>query len=447
MSAFNGPSQPAPAGYQMYRAGRSINVTPAVGEGDRVVVARFYSRYCSETYSPGNPLVSLPRQIQFVREPTLTVSNVPATVRCGNRTAFTPSVSASQAVAVSYAYSVGTGWTTGSVKNGPIMVTPSGTNGTTLTITPTYNCGGTSVPGTPKAVAIGFDATQPVPTLVTIPELCPGQRKIIVATQVPGASSYTWSGVSAPLTLTQNNPTDWFAYITAPANLTTSVRPVVRVTANSAYGCAATYSEAPVKAGYGNSYLDIYPAPVNVQGVPTVCANSVLTYRLLESQAIGTNTELEWTAYNCTILTDLTYGAPPVIQVQAPSYNPGQNGFWVKLRYKDGCGEYRLPYPVNGTWQPTIFAGNSINGQPCSAGPDNPRPTAYPSPANESLTLKNLRGTAELYNAQGRVVRQQQLPAVGPATLDIRALPAGLYYLKGMDATGQAVRQTVQVQH
>jgi hypothetical protein len=427
----------------MYRAGRSITVTPVVGEGNRLVVARFYSKYCSETYSPSNPLVSLPRQIEFVREPTLTLTNVPSTVNCGDRTSFTPTVSASQSVTVSYAYSVGSGWTAGSVKSGPITVTPSGTNGTTLTVTPTYSCGGSSIPGTPKAVAIGFNPAQATPTLVTVPELCPGETKVITATKVPGASSYTFSGIAPPLILAQNNATDWFARITAPANLTSAVAQTVTVTAVSAYGCASTSATATVKAGYGASCLDIYPAPVNDNGVPTVCGNNVLEYRLVESQVIGTTTELVWTAINCTILTDLTYGGPPLIQVMAPAHG----AFSISLRYKDGCGTYRVPSFCNTTWNNSIFAASSINGQPCSTGPAPERPTAYPNPANESLTLENLRGTAELYNAQGHRVLQQAVSATGPAVLDTRALPGGLYYLKGHNAAGQAVRQTVQVQH
>ena len=86
-------------GNAYYLRGRSITVTPPVGEGNRTVWVRFYNRTCYENAAFGNILPGMlgdERAFTFTREPVLTISNVPATVRCGDRTAFTPSVTNSQ---------------------------------------------------------------------------------------------------------------------------------------------------------------------------------------------------------------------------------------------------------------------------------------------------------------------------------------------------------------
>jgi len=95
---------------------------------------------------------------------------------------------------------------------------------------------------------------------------------------------------------------------------------------------------------------------------------------------------------------------------------------------------------------PSIFTATSINGTPCSA-PAQPLMTVHPNPANGSVVVENVQGKVQLYNAQGRLVVEQPAPTAAPATLDTRALPSGLYYLSGSDATGRMVRQALQVQH
>ncbi|MDB5267063.1 MAG: hypothetical protein JWP58_103 [Hymenobacter sp.] len=440
--AFNSPIFPAPAGYQLYRAGNIISVTPAVGEGNRVVVVRFYSRICSETYSQANPIVSLPRQIAFVREPTITVANVPATVKCGEVISFTPTATASQSGSVTFAYSVpaNSGWGIRTIK-GVLYVSSSGSNGTTLTVTPTYTCGASAYTGTPKNVTIGFDPAQAKPTFaVSVLELCPGETKRIGASLVPGATSYSISGITAPLTWVQPNPAYPVVDISAPASLITAVAQTLQVTATSGYGCAPTTASIPVKAGYGNSTLSVYPTPEMVGSQPTVCANSTLNFSLNEEQAIGTSTEFEWTGNGCTVMPYLD-GAR-VVSVVAPN----SGSFSVSLRYKDGCGAYRIPLYSNPNYNTSLFTATSINGIPCAA-PGQQRIAVYPNPAAGSLTVEHLRGDVRLYSAQGQPVWQAQVPAGTSARINTRSLPNGLYYIAGTDDAGQPARQTVQIQH
>lgn len=130
------------------------------------------------------------------------------------------------------------------------------------------------------------------------------------------------------------------------------------------------------------------------------------------------------------------------IQVLAPSYGY----FSISLRYRDGCGEYRNPGFTYSTWGPTLFAASSINGQPCQTG-TLPRLVVYPNPAAGSITVENIHGAVQLYNAMGYVVRHQQVLGTAATTIDTQRLPNGLYYLTGTGPDGQPTRQAVQVQH
>ncbi|WP_201984841.1 T9SS type A sorting domain-containing protein [Hymenobacter rubidus] len=433
----------ANTGYWYYLGGRSISVTPPVGGGNQRIYVQFYNRFCYETTAYGNlisGMLSAQQSFDFIREPTVTVSNVPASVPCGSQTGFTPSAISSQSGAT-FTYSVpsGSSWSVTTAK-GVLYVVPSGSNGTTLTITPTCNCGGTSYSGTPKTVQItlGPQAT-PVFT-VPVLELCPGYSQTVGVSQVPGATSYTFSGISAPLTMVQANTYNNFVTITAPSNLAGGVAQTLHVVANSGYGCAATSADLPVKAGYGSSALTVFPDPTMVGSRPTVCGKSWLDFRLEESQAIGTSTDMQWTANNCTIMTDTVRGTAREITVEAPL----SGTFSVSLRFRDGCGEYHVPLYANSSYNTSLFAATSINGNPCSV-PNQPRPTVYPNPAASSITLEHLYGSVRLYNAQGIVVWQAQVSANTATRIDTHSLPNGLYYVAGSDAAGQLVRQTLQI--
>lgn len=225
-------------------------MTPLVGEGNKRIYVQFYNRSCYETTAYNNliqPMLSSQQSFDFIREPTITVANVPPTVYCGERTGFTPTASANQpGVTFSYSVPSGSGWSVNTVR--ALTVVPSGSNGTTLSVTPTYNCSGILYSGTPKAVQIGFSQS-PTPAAFTssILGLCPGQSQTVGITQVPGATSYTFSGIAPPLTVVQTNPGNWFVTVSAPAGLTTAVSQTLHVTANSGYGCAAKTADLTVK--------------------------------------------------------------------------------------------------------------------------------------------------------------------------------------------------------
>lgn len=210
---------------------------------------------------------------------------------------------------------------------------------------------------------------------------------------MPGATSYSFSGIAAPLTWVQPNPAFPVVDISAPATLTTAVAQTLRVTANSGYGCAPTTASVAVKAGYGVADLTVGPEVVMVGSEPTVCANSTLVFSLNETQTIGTTTELVWSCVNCSI-SPYSAGAR-YVTVVAPV---GRSNFSVSVRYRDGCGNIQTPSFRNPTYNTSIFTEPySINGLPC-ASPSSPRPVLYPNPAAGSLTAEYWQGDVRLYN-------------------------------------------------
>nr|WP_262895433.1 T9SS type A sorting domain-containing protein [Hymenobacter properus] len=65
---------------------------------------------------------------------------------------------------------------------------------------------------------------------------------------------------------------------------------------------------------------------------------------------------------------------------------------------------------------------------------------AYPSPAADFITVAGTPGSSmELFNQFGHRVQQVEMAPVQRQQLDVRALPAGVYYLRNA-ATGQSTR-------
>ena len=101
---------------------------------------------------------------------------------------------------------------------------------------------------------------------------------------------------------------------------------------------------------------------------------------------------------------------------------------------------------------------NCQPGRPAGGGgtigsPSNQAVAAYPNPANTSLTIElptgtsqTARATVQLYDGQGKLVRQQaaQSPRLTLPTAD---LLTGIYYLVLTDATGRSQRQHLEIKH
>ena len=446
------PSQPAPTGYVLYLAGRSITVTPPVGEDNRNIVVRFYSRTCNETFTTFNPpygLVSLPRPLTFLRSPTLSVAGLPTEVRCGDRTGYVPASSSANTggAEATYSYSVvsGAGWqATYNTKFGQWSVIPSGTNGATIRSTAEYRCvaGGPVVATVTKDVVIGFTSSPIQPTILAAPPLCPGQTRRVFATRVPGASQYAWT-VDSPLSYVQSNPADWFINVTAPSSLTTLVTANVSVTAVIP-GCSSTTDTKAVQVGYGDArikddYADIFQ---HTTAYRYVCPNNSIRLYLQEDAPVGVSDDFTWTSDWTTppggVGSEFTSGqGTAMVQVSTPPVN---RNWRVYVRYRDGCGTYHLV---------TYYAitANGWDGGICQP-PVQPRPAIYPNPATNLISLDHMRGPVALYDSHGTPI-QQRIDSLSdsPLRINVQHLANGLYYVVGQGANGQVVRQAVQVQH
>ena len=101
---------------------------------------------------------------------------------------------------------------------------------------------------------------------------------------------------------------------------------------------------------------------------------------------------------------------------------------------------YYWTVPVNGTCGGGSGGGTGpIGNDPCVGCL-----AAYPNPANESLTVEQGGGLVRLSNAYGQPVSQQQARP-GRLHLDVRRLPAGLYFLETRDVSGKPMRQQIRI--
>lgn len=108
--------------------------------------------------------------------------------------------------------------------------------------------------------------------------------------------------------------------------------------------------------------------------------------------------------------------------------------------------------PAGESYRSLTISSQDEAGNPCvmyrAAQLPTPSPTtvapatAYPNPANESLTLPQEATTATLLNSQGHLVGRSD-PA---GKMDVRRLPDGLYQLR-MKVNGKIINQRIQIKH
>lgn len=78
---------------------------------------------------------------------------------------------------------------------------------------------------------------------------------------------------------------------------------------------------------------------------------------------------------------------------------------------------------------------------------DTPPPMIYPNPATEVLTINTVYGSYPSFtisNMMGQTVMNQSIVS-GSTNVDVKALPAGVYYITFIGATGSEVRKFVKL--
>ena len=448
---LNTPGLTPRTGYYYYLRGTSITATPAAGEGNTSIQVRYYSRYCNETpafNNPGFSLVSSYQLLNIQRQPTLAISGLPASLTCGITTPFNVSAALDQAVdRASWQWTLGPGWTGTNLNTATPTLTPTGQGGITGQITArlTYYCGAQGPFSTARTLNIPVSSSVAPVTLAAIAPSCPGQTVRLRVNPVPGATSYVWQ-VPAPFspagTLT-TPASQTFLDITSPSTIRGQLF-TVRVEAhNDAQGCTASSSQQTGQVG-GGTETRIEASTTTSQ--TEVCANQpVALTGFVSNPRNNVSYTFTWTVTvrsGSTGRNLSTYTANGQnINVTTPN-----TGDWLDIRLDvpTDCGS--LP-PAFQSWQ----AVQSINGNYClDYGPDfAARTPAYPNPATEQVVLPPGKATYRLRNSKGEVVRETGAGrANGPTrTLDVRALPAGLYYLQSQDEAGHYIRQTLEIKH
>ena len=76
---------------------------------------------------------------------------------------------------------------------------------------------------------------------------------------------------------------------------------------------------------------------------------------------------------------------------------------------------------------------------------ENQKVKIYPNPANQKLNIINYLGEIEIYNNQGRLLKNTKLTN-NSASVDIQDLPDGMYFIKGKNET-YVINQKLIVKH
>lgn len=148
------------------------------------------------------------------------------------------------------------------------------------------------------------------------------------------------------------------------------------------------------------------------------------------------------------------YGAPPDDQAQAVATDPLGNIFVTgrtESSYSFASAGYQNIYG-GGAWDAFLIKvdGDAISGSP-ALNPLSPRINTFPNPVEDVLqvAVDNPSPSAcalLLHDMQGRLLRQQTIPASGAWTteLDLRGLPAGVYVVTVSTEAGRVSRRVVR---
>jgi hypothetical protein len=387
---------------------------------------------------------------------------IPTTVFCGDRTglrlrAGSGSVGCGGGT-LQYQWSATNGWTIDNPAAYAPLFTPTGSNGSTITLTGTYtNLNGVSFTLSPVSVSIGYNAAAGTPAFTSGPaRLCSGNSYTAAVTAVGGATSYRWT-VPAGFTPTGQVNT------TAPS-LTVSVNTGL---AGGFYsvGCQALSGSCAVSAlasvpltvngGPTLKIVDSDPTQRTTQGV--VCQRNYLFLELVPVSPPPPGalnvlvTGINWATNQSTPPSPFAV-TPFPMQIRYSTVDIPSTNFVVSATYNDGCGNItRSAFPYNAMTAPAGSASLS-NGYSCTPyrwRPAAPAPTdPYPNPAANSLQLPGYQGAVTVYNQQGKLMHTLLAPGTATGTaVDTHSWPAGLYVVTGRNLRGTFERHTVQIQH
>ena len=435
-----------PSNFRLYEGTRTITLTPTAG-GDVSLRVFPYSKTCNQTYAGvygPYRLVGAAGLVTIRRNPTVSISTAPFSLNCGDRRPVTLTAVASQTTgSPTFNWTLPSGWTIQGPANGAsIQAIPSGGGGGNISATATYSCASPGYTTAPSAaLTVGF--TDQLAPVIIDPNnnttLYCGNAGVTLRASNIGGNYFQWSAtggavVTPSVTTTASTP------VVVSGGLDGSITVTVRAS-NPSNGCRDSYNSIIVHHNRGsiteaNNPLQLF---VTGSGTPSFYApnGSVICGRPVQFDVSG--------------LDLYGNGLPATIRwiVDGRDYYTGttlattlrQSQVTVVLTNRCGYEDYYYwTVPVEGT------CGTGTGGGPGPFEPEpyNPDLTAYPNPASESLTVEQGGGPVRLTNAYGQPVSQQQAQP-GRLRLDVRHLPAGLYFLEMRDAKGKTVRRQVRI--
>jgi len=438
------PFPTTPSNFMLYESTRSITLTPLPG-GDVSLRVFPYSKTCNQTYASTNPpyrLVGAAGLVTIRRNPTVSLSTAPFSLTCGDRRPRTLTATTSQSQgSPSFNWSLPSGWTIqGPANTASIQAIPNGGNGGTISVTATYSCASVGYTTAPSnTIAVGFSKN--LAPVVIDPNnnttLYCGNEQVTLRASNIGGNYFQWSATGGA-TVTPAVTTTASAPVTVSGGYDGDITVTVSAS-NPANGCTPSDNLIILHHNRGTITEANNPLQLFVSGSSSFYApnGSVICGRPVQFDLSGLDLygnslpgSLRWIVDGQTYTAGTTF-ATTLRQSQ------------VTVVLTNRCGYedyYYWTVPVSGT----CGSGSGGGGGPIDNDPYNPGIAAYPNPANESLTVEQGGGPVRLTNTYGQPVSTQTAKP-GRLRLDVRHLPAGLYFLEMRNANGKIVRRQIRI--
>lgn len=420
--------------------------------------------------------VSQPASTTVVRTlPTLSIGTdtpLPTPLACGDTRDFGFRADASNVPAggffSSYSWTASNNWGVPNPTAQRPGIRPSGSSGSTVTLSGTYTRNGfpTTVTASPRTFTHSNQASKPELDISGGFLLCYGESFQVTPKGNPG-TEYHWGVDPATNISISPNPSlqGQTVTITAPAGGSYPAEGTVTVQVSAGGGtfnCGQS-DPTPLRFVLYRARLNYVTNPIRLQ----VDSDPGYNYDPTADPDSGGGPIYQ--PVQCNRYTWLRlygnlqdfYGNPLtnfrwLVDGQEPANSANQTTVLARLRggqvclvTTNRCGQdeyYCWQIPITGECG---GGGGPIGDEPCVECRMAPTATAYPNPATAGLTVPlpaGAHGEVLLRNSQGRVLRRVPARGSQAVRLDVGALPEGLYLLEVPGPKGPT-RQQVRVQH
>jgi len=352
----------------------------------------------------------------------------------------------------SYQWSGGSSATTSSITVSPVSTTTYYVTG-----------GSMSCPGTPDTLTL---AVLPAPAAGVSGDtlICAGQSTTLTAS---GGSAYQWSGGSsdttASITVSPGTTTTYFVTTgngfcsSTPASITVIVMPPPAVTISGPTAICPNMS-ATLTASGASSY--VWAGTISATG-PSVTASMPGNYFVIGSDSLGCSDTamVTLTIYDVptvAVLGDDTICAGESAQLTCTgagtfTWSPATGLSSTSASQVIATPTATITYSVTVTSQQGCVGTDTFTlfVDPCTGVEENSAMNEfalYPNPSSGMFTVEWLNGgswSIEIYDTRGRLVHNDVSARDTVRSLDLRALPDGVYFLKASGENNYTAKRLV----